>query len=252
VINILPFGVDPHSFEPTPKLMIALDKSAVVFYSGAGLEPWTQNFHFPHKAVNISKYVELRKLEKGEHEAHHHEHEENAFDPHYWLDFTNMQKATRVITQELIRISPHNKALYLKNEKQYLQMLEKLDKAYQNNLKECKKEKVVISHNALGYLGKRYHFTVESLTGLSPEADPSAKDVNRILDDIQKEGIQTVFFENFENEKLIKSIAHDAHVKFELFEPLGNITADEAKAGVTYEDIMKQNLQKLKEALQCR
>jgi len=50
---------------------------------------------------------------------------------------------------------------------------------------------------------------------------------------------------------LIKTIANDAKIKFELFEPLGNITADEANAGATYEDIMKKNLKKLTEALQC-
>ena len=250
VINILPFGVDPHSFEPTPKLMIRIQKSAVVFYSGAGLEPWTANFNFSHKAVNISQYVKLRELKKGEHEEHHHAHE-SSLDPHYWLDFVNMQKATSVITQELIKLLPKNKELYLKNEKKYLNMLKALDAKYEKVLSNCKNDTVVVSHNALGYLGQRYHFKVESLTGLSPEADPSAQDINRIFSDIKKEGIRTIFFENFVNDKLIKSIAHDAQIKFELFEPLGNITADEAKAGLTYEDIMKKNLKKLSEALQC-
>jgi len=251
IINILPFGVDPHSFEPTPKLMISIQKSAVVFYSGAGLEPWTTNFNFSHKAVNISKYVNLRELQEDEHEEHHHAHE-SGLDPHYWLDFSNMKKATSVITQELIRLSPQNKKLYLQNQQKYFDMLNKLDINYKKTLSNCKNDTVVVSHNALGYLAKRYHFKVESLTGLSPEADPSAQDINRIFTDIKEEGIRTIFFENFVNDKLIKSIAHDAQIKFELFEPLGNITADEAKAGLTYEDIMKKNLKKLSEALQCR
>jgi len=250
VINILPFGVDPHSFEPTPKLMIRIQKSAIVFYSGAGLEPWTAHFNFSHKAVNISQYVKLRELKKEEHEEHHHGHE-SSLDPHYWLDFANMKKATVVITDELIKLLPQNKDLYLRNQKKYLSMLDRLDASYKKMLSDCKNDTVVVSHNALGYLGDRYHFKVESLTGLSPEADPSAQDINRIFSDIKKEGIRTIFFENFVNDKLIKSIAHDAKIKFELFEPLGNITADEAKAGLTYEDIMKKNLIKLSEALQC-
>lgn len=256
VINILPFGVDPHSFEPTPKLMIQLQKSAIVFYSGAGLEPWTHGFHFPHKAVNISKFVKLRKLshEESEEEIHgdeHERHHENGLDPHYWLDFDNMKIATKVITEELIKLLPQNKELYKSNEKSYIAMLDNLDRSYKNALNSCKNNTVIMSHNALGYVAQKYHFKVASLSGLSPEADPSAQDVNRIFHDIKKQGINTIFFENFVNDKLIKTIANDAKIKFELFEPLGNITADEANAGATYEDIMKKNLKKLTEALQC-
>ncbi len=254
VVNILPFGVDPHSFEPTPKLMITLKKSAIVFYSGAGLEPWTENFQFTHRAVNISKYVHLRVLKKGEHEEHeeHHHAHSNSLDPHYWLDFDNMQKAAVVVTKELVKLLPQNQKLYLANEQKYIKMLQNLDKSYKEKLSHCKNSTVVMSHNALGYLGEKYHFHVASLTGLSPEADPSAQDVNRIFNDVKKDGIQTIFFENFVNDKLIKSIAHDANISVKLFEPLGNITADEAKAGLTYEEIMKKNLQKLSEALACQ
>ena len=254
LINILPFGVDPHSFEPTPKLMVKIAKSRVVFYSGAGLEPWIANFQFKGKAINMSKFVYLRELKSAEDEEHtvtkHNIHKSN-LDPHYWLDFSNMQKATSVITKELIVLMPKNRKLYLQNEQKYIKMLQDLNTLYKKTLTACKNDTVVISHNALGYLADKYNFKVESLTGLSPEAEPSAQDVNRIFKDIKSEGLDTIFFENFVNDKLIKSIAHDAKIKFELFEPLGTITADEAKAGLTYEDIMKRNLKKLAEALQC-
>ncbi|SFV54392.1 Zinc ABC transporter, periplasmic-binding protein ZnuA [hydrothermal vent metagenome] len=241
ILNILPFGVDPHSFEPTPKLMVKIAKSRLIFYSGAGLEPWMANFQFHGKAINMSRYVDLRELKHG-----------NSIDPHYWLDFSNMQKATAIITKELVALVPKNRKLYLENEQKYIKMLQGLDALYKKTLTSCKKDTVVISHNALGYLANRYNFKVESLTGLAPEAEPSAQDVNRIFRDIKSEGLDTIFFENFVNDKLIKSIAHDAKIKFELFEPLGTITADEAKAGLTYEDIMKRNLQKLAKALQCQ
>jgi len=257
VVNILPFGVDPHSFEPTPKLMASMEKSVLVFYSGAGLEPWVANFNFKNKAVNISKFVDLQELEEDgddhyhEHEKHHHSHD-SGLDPHYWLDFDNMKKAANVITNELIKVVPHNRELFLKNQAQYLLMLKRLDEMYKVKLSKCENDTVIVSHNALGYIAKRYDFKVESLTGLSPESEPSAQDINRIFEHIKEDGIDTIFFENFVNDKLIKNIAKDANIKFELFEPLGTITAYEAKAGLTYEDIMKRNLQKLGEALKCQ
>ena len=256
LVNILPFGVDPHSFEPTPKLMAKIEKSALVFYSGAGLEPWIHGFSFKQKAVDISKYVKLRKLsehdEEDEHDAHEEEHHHhNGLDPHYWLDFDNMKKAAKVITQELIVLQPENKEYFIKNRDAYLHMLDKLNNDYKKVLSECKQKDVLVTHNALGYLADRYGFHVESLSGLSPEAQPSAQAIRRTFQEIHSKGIQTIFYENFVNDKVTKTIAKDANISVDVFQPLGNITADEAKAGMSYEDIMRKNLQKLSKALMC-
>jgi len=114
IVNIIPFGVDPHSYEPTPKSMVNISKSKLVLFSGAGLEPWTNGFDFKNKVVDISRHIKLRELDEDEHE-HHEFHddqcEHNTIDPHYWLDFSNMAIATNLITEELIKISPSNKSL---------------------------------------------------------------------------------------------------------------------------------------------
>ncbi|MBA1432699.1 MAG: zinc ABC transporter substrate-binding protein [Epsilonproteobacteria bacterium] len=257
IVHILPFGVDPHSFEPTPQLMAQIEKSFLIIYSGAGLEPWVERFPFKARTIDMSKYVKLRHLEPNEHAHHeHHEHHDedsahNTTDPHYWLDFANMQRATEIITKELIRLLPQNKVYYEQNAKKYIEMLQKLDKAYRQRLASCKADTVVVSHNALGYLSHNYGFHVVSLTGLSPEAQPSAKDVTRIMEDIKKDGVSTIFFEHFANDSVIKRIAKDAHIQLEVFQPLGNITKDEAAAKLSYEDIMQQNLDKLSKALMC-
>jgi len=254
LVHILPFGVDPHSFEPTPRLMAKIEKSALLIYSGAGLEPWVHGFTLKDRTIDMSKYVRLRKLDPDEHELHDHHNEDcihNMTDPHYWLDFANMQRMTGVITAAMTKMLPENKAYYEENKKRYIAMLQRLDKAYRTKLSSCKTDTVVVSHNALGYLSRNYGFHVESLTGLSPEAQPSAKDVTRIMNDIQKEGVRTIFFEHFVNDKVIKRIAKDTHIDLDVFQPLGNITKDEAEAKLSYEDIMQRNLDKLSKALMC-
>ena len=257
IVNIIPFGVDPHSFEPTPKIMAKIEKSDVVFYSGAGLEPWIGGFDFKNRAVDISKHVLLRHLDRDEleHHQHHTDHDEESadstVDPHYWLDFANMQRATNVITKELIKINPKYTKQYIMAKESYISMLKKLDALYRERLSSCKADTIVVSHNAAGYIAHNYGFEVESLTGLSPESEPSAKDIERIFSQIKKDGVTTIFYENFSNEKVVQSIAKDAGIHLDVFQPLGNITKDEAEAGLTYEDIMKRNLEKLSKALMC-
>ena len=255
IINIIPFGVDPHSYEPTPTAMANISKSKLVLYSGAGLEPWTDGFEFQNRVIDISKYIALRELDSHEHEQHDfHDHQcaHNKIDPHYWLDFSNMVTATNLITKELIKISPSDELLYLTNRDKYLNMLRKLDDDYQKALTGCSLDTIIVNHNAIGYLSSRYGFHVESLSGFSPEAEPSAKNMVRLISHVKEHSVNTVFFETFVSDRAIKSIADEAGVSVDVLQPLGNITADEAEAKLTYERMMYINLEKISKALMCR
>ncbi|MFK5938862.1 MAG: metal ABC transporter substrate-binding protein [Sulfurimonas sp.] len=245
IVNILPFGVDPHDYEPTPKTMANIEKASLSIYSGAGLEPWMHGFSFKSKVIDMSQFMELRKLTKDE------LHGDEVLDPHYWLDFSNMETATELITEELIKIVPKNRDTYLKNRDAYLTMLKKLDMQFKNGLANCERDTIIVNHNAFGYLADRYNFHVESLSGLSPDAQPNAQNVIRLLRTIKEHNVSTVFFESFASDRAIKGIALEAHTKVDVLQPLGNITADTAKKELTYEDIMKENLLKLSGALAC-
>jgi len=83
VINILPLGVDPHSFEPTPKLMAEIEKSDLLLFSGAGLEPWTDGISFKNRVIDVSRHVELLEFAEGEHHEHEHHDEHKEDDEHH-------------------------------------------------------------------------------------------------------------------------------------------------------------------------
>jgi len=155
------------------------------------------------------------------------------------------------VTEELIKIAPQKSALYQQNRGSYIKMLSRLERSYGTHLRSCKLNRVILNHNSLGYLAQKYHFDAEALSGLSPEANPSPNDIKRVLQDIKKEGITTIFYEEFINNKAMQAISQDAKVQAEALSPLGNITADEAEAGLSYEQLMYKNLEKLSRAMFC-
>ena len=259
LVMILPFGVDAHSFEPTPKLMAKIQSSALVVYSGAGLEPWIDGFEFKNDVINMSEHVKLRELESKEdkehgHEEHHHgEHcSHSGIDPHYWLDINNMIKSTTIIKDSLVKILPQHKELYEVNTLKYIEMLKNLDSQYRNRIKECKIDTIIVNHNAFSYLSNNYGFNVEALSGLSPDAQPNAQNMIKLIEHVKEHNISTIFFESFVSDKAIKSIASEAKVNVDVLQPLGNITADEADRNASYEDIMNLNLEKISHALECK
>ena len=252
IFMILPTGIDAHSYEPNPKQIIKLYKSDLVIYNGASLEPWISKLEFKNKTINMSKYVDLIDLS---HEHHHSDEisiEGHHQDPHYWLSITNMQKATKKITQEFINIDAKNKDFYLKNQQMYLVMLSNLDIQYKKNLESCRVREIVTNHNAFSYLAQSYKFEVISLLELSSDAKSDAKKMISIINEIKEHKVSTIFYENFANTKTIEAIAKETKVSTDSLQPLVNITADEQEKNLSYEDIMRENLTKITKAMDCR
>ncbi len=255
VVMILPIGVDAHSYEPTPSKMVKLEKSVLVVYSGAGLEPWVDGYKFKNRTLNMSKHVDLRKLESDEFDEHeHHDHQcaHSNIDPHYWLDIQNMIKATKLITAEFIQIEPKNKEIYIKNRDNYLVMLNKLDSLYKKELSSCYLDTIIVNHNAFSYLSHKYGFNIKALSGFSPDTQVTPKDMIRVINNIKMHKVKTIFFESFVSDKAIKSLAKEANVEVQTLQPLGNITKEESDQNLTYEQIMKINLTKISKALMCK
>jgi zinc transport system substrate-binding protein len=163
-----------------------------------------------------------------------------------------MKHIAEIITYELITLAPKNKDLYLANRDAYVQKLDALDALYKSTLQSCKLKTIITNHNAFSYLSDKYDFEIETLNGLSPDKEVSPKDVIRVLESVKKHKVPVVFFENFASSKSMQSIAGEANVEIDSLHPLGNITKDDLDANRTYEDIMKENLEKIAKALHCQ
>ena len=256
---LIPPGREIHSFEPSPKDIIKLKKAAVVFYNGGGLEPWIERFDIEAKGVDLSRFVTLLRVQHEAHEEHdahekhevHETHHHGVHDPHYWLDFDNMKKVAKVITQKLTELKPNKAEVFQKRLQKYLALLQELDKKYAKTLGSCRLHTIYVNHNAYSYIAKRYHFDVHSLVGLSPDAQPNPKTVEAILSGIKKEGARAIYYEPFENNAVLFSIAKEVGIKPLVLQPLGNVTAKEAKARLGFKEIMQRNLKNLAAGMEC-
>ena len=107
----------------------------------------------------------------------------------------------------------------------------------------------MVSHDAFGYLAARYGLTVESINGLTPDAEPSPAHLAELADLIESEGITTVFSETLASPELADTLAGDLGLSAAVLDPvegLGDATADE-----DYLSLMRANLAALQEANDC-
>ncbi len=246
---LIPFGQDIHSYEMTPQERIRIENSKFFIYSGAGLEPWTKSFQEYPNAIDMSKYVKLIEVD----ESHGHFHEHTTYDPHYWLDIDNMIVITKKLRDIFIKeFSKEISKKIVQRSFQYIKMLENLDDLYKKRLAMCNNDTIVVSHNAFSYLSKKYGFNIISLSGLSPDSKPSAKDLAKLSDIVVEKRISVIFSEPFVSDSLIKSLANETGTMVEVLQPLANISKIESLEMRDYELMMNLNLKKLHHALDCR
>ncbi len=267
VSSIVPLGSDAHMFSPNPTQVADISKSALFIYNGAGFETWaeslTNTLPKTTQILDMSQHVALQKSEEEHHEEHaddvehhdehaHEEHKHGAYDPHYWLDIDNMIKMTQTIDAEFSKLVPAKAEQFHKNSAAYIAELQKLKSEYAAGLAECKNRTLISNHDAFGYLARTNKLENVSVIGLSSDEQPSAQTVAHVVEVVKEHGMKTIFFEALVNDNVSQTIARETGAKAVPLQPLENISQDELKSHQTYLSIMRENLKKLREAMECR
>ena len=260
--NLIPFGVEAHGFDPTPADLAKLSKSDLFITSSDSMEPWkdkiVKSLKIEQKVFDMSEHVKLKEIE--EEDNHHedekgkkeHKHEHGGFDPHYWVSLNNYILMTETITKLFIEKDSVNKDFYIQNSNNYLVKVKALKEKYDLSMATCSNKKILVNHDAFSYFADDYGVKQHSISGMSPDDKPSAKQIAQLIELVKNEKINTVFFEEFASPKVAQTIAKATNVKTDALRPAENISKEENKKGYGYLQIMEENLEKLKFAMDCK
>mgnify|MGYP005833113857 CR=1 FL=1 len=255
---IMPPGASIHNWQPRPGDMIRLASSDLFIFLGLHLEPWAGGLleSVRGKAparLEAAAGLDLPELEEepGHSGPEHDEH--GAVDPHVWLDPVIDQRIVDKITEALCGLDPEASTVYRANASAYKEKLRELDALYSDSLKGCRGATLVIAgHAAFGYLAARYGLRQTALYGLSPDAQLSPGAMREAVEFCRGRGLKTVFFENTVSRGAAETLARELGGRVLVLRPGHNLTRDEMAAGLTFLDIMKENLRAIKEGLGCR
>ena len=235
---------DAHVFEPKPLDAKNMLQTRLLVVNGLGFEPWTQKLvkaaGYAGQTVVASQGVSARTLqaEKGRTLAE--------TDPHAWQDPGNVVLYVRNIAAALGKLDPAGRPSYQSNSDAYIKEVQALDSWAKEQFAGLPpgKRKVITSHDAFGYFAAHYQLRFLAPQGVSTDAEPSAREVAQLIQQIQREKIRAVFIENMSNPKLLAQLAKDAGVT------LGpSLYADALsgpdKPGSTYLKMMRYNVTQL-------
>ncbi|MGG4499105.1 metal ABC transporter substrate-binding protein [Brevibacillus reuszeri] len=271
VENLVPAGMEPHDWEPTPKDMASISEADVIVYNGAGMEGWVSQVLDSVtgkglRAIEASQGIEIMEgseehehdhVEENQHaheegEEHGHEesgHDHGGLDPHVWLSLRLAIQEVRNIEKGLSQAAPQYADEFKSNADAYVAELETLDKEYAEELKNSKRKDFITQHAAFGYLAKQYGLTQVPIAGLSPEQEPTAAQMAEIVKFAKEHNVKTIFFETLVSSKVADTIAKEVGAKSAVLNPIEGLTQEEIDVGHNFVTVMRQNLEALKVAL---
>lgn len=228
VTNLTPAGAEPHDLELSVRDVERVRAADVVLYLGQGFQPALEEAarDASGRAVDLLEAVET-----------------NDDDPHVWLDPLRQAQLARRIGVEL---DAERAAAELASR------LQDLDHEYRRGLADCERRELVTAHDAFGYLAERYGLQVIPIAGLSPEAEPSPRDLERVVGKVRTSGATTIFVEPLLSPEIGQTVARETGARTAVLNPLEGLTDDELERGADYLFVMRANLAALREGLGCR
>ena len=257
VVSLVPSGVEPHDWEPSPRDVARIEKAAVFVYNGAGFDPGAERLVRQAGAgrlvvVEATRGIPLLAVDVPVHEKEKGHAMTAGRDPHVWLDPTLARMQVEAIRTGLAKADPANADHYARRASSYAARLTTLHAAFEAGLAECRRREIVVSHAAFTYLAHRYKLLQVPVMGMSPEAEPSPADLARAVRVVRRLGTTVIFFETLVSPRLAQTLAAEVGARTLVLDPVEGVTVDNEKAGKDYIGLMENNLRNLRVALECR
>jgi zinc transport system substrate-binding protein len=269
---LIPPGAEIHDYEATSRDMVAIKEAKLFIFTSLEIDTWIKDVD---QIVGINTlYLDLSQsysLEEHHHDDEHehatslsttlddHDHDhEDENEIHYWTDPTTAIQLIEAILEKIIEIDPINAQYYEDNAHEYIHEIEELHHdmdAFFMNETYHDSTLYFAGHNALGAFGYRYHLNIVSLfEGFKPDADLTSSELIQFVNQVKTAQTYHLFIEELVEPKAalrIKSELAKENYVLTLLELHGyhNVTKSQLEDGVTYRDLLEQNFENIKLAL---
>lgn len=258
VTNLLAPGSDGHDLELSPQQVAAVSNADLVLYQSgyqAALDEAVEQ-QSPANVLDTASFLTLRTAaEDDDHDADdadddHEADEHGGYDPHVWLDPTNVAEIADHTAELLSQLQPENADAFTANAQQLRSELTSLDADFASGLANCRTNTFITSHTAFGYLAARYGLDQVGISGLSPEEEPSPARIAQVQQIATERDVTTIFYETAVSPKVSQAIASDLGLATDVLDPIETLSSD--SRGSDYIEVMNSNLDSLRKANGCQ
>ncbi|MDD6799048.1 MAG: metal ABC transporter substrate-binding protein [Firmicutes bacterium] len=257
-VLLVPPGNSSHSYEPTAKDMIKISQCGLFVCDGSESESWAEKLidsldnDVPVFKMADACHTETQTSVKsgstdGENVHSGHDHD----DEHVWTSPVNAILIVSAIRDRLSELYPEYADEFSKNADGYISSLRLLDGEFRDMFASAKTKTLVFGDRfPFACFAEKYGLDCHSaFPGCAEETEPSAAVVASLIEMVKSEKITTVFCIEFSNRKIADAISDATGAVVKMLHSCHSVTEDQLKSGITYIDLMKENLETLRGAL---
>ena len=218
IAGIIPEGINSHTFEPIPSDSKLLSSADLIILNGldletptlelaqANLKPGASFYSLGDKTIKEADYIFDFSFPK----------EQGHPNPHLWLNPEYAMRYATLVRDELIRLDPKNKSVYEQNAAQFLKKLETLDQAIKEAAQTIppNNRRLLTYHDSWPYFARGYGFQVIGAVQPSDFADPSPREMVRLIEQIKKAKVPAVFGSEVFPSPVLEQIAREAKSRY--------------------------------------
>ncbi len=277
---VIPAGMDSHSFEPTPADMMEIQESDILLYNGGAMEQWVdavlESLDTSHirtvsmmDVVDVLEEEKVEGMEAGRGHDHDHDHDSNdelkwekdhepgqlhqiEYDEHIWTSPTNAMEMVREICRVFAEEDPENREFYEGNARRYLEELKALDEEYRLLMEEARENMIIVGDRfPFRYLAETYGIQYRAaFAGCSGDTEPSARTIAYLIKQVEDRGLSAVYYLELSSRRVAEIIGEETGARPLLLHSCHNVTRKEFDEGITYLQLMEQNVRNLRAGLQ--
>ena len=215
-----------HSFEPSANDIAAIYDADVFVYHSHTLESWAGSLDpslqkSKVKVLEASEGMTLDRVSGLEDiEVGKGVDEKSLYDPHTWLEPEKVAEEAQIIADKLSELDSENKEIYQSNAKKFIDQAHELTNKYKPIFDKVEQRTFVTQHTAFSYLAKRFDLNQLGIAGISPDQEPSPKQLTEIQEFVKTYKVKTIFTESNASSKVAETLIKSTGVSLKTLNPL--------------------------------
>ena len=247
VEDLVPMGAHGDDWEPSPGIIEDVADADVFVYID-GFRSWSDEV----AGALPSDYPNVVVIDAAEGIEHIEGETGREVDPHFWMDPLLAQDAVENIRDGFVEADPEHASVYEENASEFIARLDGVHAQYEEAMAHREQDVVIIgSHDSFQYWSARYDIDIHSPVGISPDGEPTAREMEEITDLVEDHNIQYILYDKYEPTSYAESLAAETATDILPLSPIEATTEEQLEEGMGYvEHMLDINLETLEQALE--
>lgn len=257
VVTLMRPNADPHSFEISAQQVEQMLDADLVVANGLGLEEGLQQHVETADAQGVpvvaaGDFIDPLPYRPDDEDAAGDA--DVADDPHFWTDPQQMAAVVTGLGKAIgEHVGPIDRAVLQSRIDGYTTELSELDGSMEEQFAAlpAQRRTLVTNHHVLGYLARRYGFTVVGtvLPSGTALAAPSASDLDGLAETIRQTGVPAIFADSSQPDRLAQVLADETGLSVTVVPLYTESLNQPDQPAATYLQMMRTNTDRIVAAL---